>query len=87
MLYKFSKIVAKLRLLGNLQSTKSCLLHYPHILSATGKDFLIFTKGSSQFSSVQLLSCIQLCDPMNCSTPDRRPVHHQLLVSTQTHVH
>ena len=29
-------------------------------------------------SSVQLLSCICLCDPMDCSTPGF-PVHHQLL--------
>ena len=31
-------------------------------------------------------SCPILCDPMNCSTPGL-PVHHQLLESTQTHVH
>ena len=39
-----------------------------------------------QFSSVQSLSCVRLCDPMNCSTPGV-PVHHQLLEFTQTHVH
>ena len=38
-----------------------------------------------QFSSVQWLSRVQLCDPMNCSTPGL-PVHHQLQF-TQTHVH
>ena len=38
-----------------------------------------------QFSSVSQ-SCLTLCDPMNCSTPGL-PVHHQLLESTQTHVH
>ena len=38
------------------------------------------------FSSVQSLSCVRLCDPMHGSTPDL-PVHHQLLESTQTHVH
>ena len=38
-----------------------------------------------QFSSV-VQSCLTLCDPMNRSTPDL-PVHHQLLESTQTHVH
>ena len=37
------------------------------------------------FSSVQLLSCAQLCDPMNHSTPDL-PVHRQLPEFTQTHV-
>jgi len=38
-----------------------------------------------QFSSVAQ-SCLTLCDPMNCSMPGL-PVHHQLLESTQTHVH
>ena len=37
-------------------------------------------------SSVQLLSRVRLCDPMNCSTPGL-PVHHQLPESTQTHAH
>ena len=39
-----------------------------------------------QFSSVQLFSHVQLCDPMNCSTPGP-PIHHQLPEFTQTHVH
>ena len=39
-----------------------------------------------QFSSVQSLSCVQLCDPVNCSTLGLL-VHHQLLEFTQTHVH
>ena len=38
------------------------------------------------FSSVQLLSHGQLCDPMDCSTPGL-PIHHQLLKLAQTHVH
>ena len=42
--------------------------------------------GIVQFSSVQLLSCVWLCDPMNRSMPGL-PVHHRLLESTQTHVH
>ena len=37
-------------------------------------------------SSVQSLSHVQLCDPMDCSMP-RLPVHHQLLELTETHVH
>ena len=37
------------------------------------------------FSSVQSLSCVWLCDPMNCSTPGI-PVYHQLLELTQIHV-
>ena len=40
----------------------------------------------SQFSSIQSLSHVRLCDPMNCSTPGL-PVHHQLPESTQTHIH
>ena len=39
-----------------------------------------------QFSSVQLLSCVRLCNPMNRSTPGL-PVHHQLPEFTQTHAH
>ena len=41
--------------------------------------------SSFWFSSVTQ-SCLTLCDPMNCRTPGL-PVHHQLLESTQTHVH
>ena len=36
--------------------------------------------------SVQSLSCVWLCNPMDCCTPGL-PVHHQLLEFTQTHVH
>ena len=39
-----------------------------------------------KLSSVQSLSCVQLCDPIDYSTPGP-PVHHQLLRLTQTHVH
>ena len=39
-----------------------------------------------QFSSVQSLSHVRLCDPMNRSTPGL-PVHHQLPESSQIHVH
>ena len=57
-----------------------------------GKFFMIratweapITNHSPQFSSVAQ-SCPTLCNPMNCSTPGLS-VHHQLLESTQTHVH
>ena len=39
-----------------------------------------------QFSSVQSLSHVRLCDPMNRSTPGL-PVHHQLPEFAQTHIH
>ena len=41
---------------------------------------------STQFSSVQLLSCPTLRDPMDCKTPGF-PVHQQFLEPTQIHVH
>ena len=51
---------------------------------------LWYTKTSCllkvQFSSVQSLSRVRLCDPMNCSTSGL-PVHHQLPEFTQIHVH
>ena len=43
--------------------------------------FLI-SSASVQFSSVQLLSHVRLCDPMDCSMPGS-PVHHQLPGLTQ----
>ena len=49
-------------------------------LSVPGKPYLTY-----QFSSVQSLSRVRLCDPMNCSTPGL-PVHHWLPESIQTHV-
>ena len=39
-----------------------------------------------QFSSVQLLSRAQLCNPMDCSTPGF-PVLHHLLENVQTHIY
>ena len=38
------------------------------------------------FSSVQSLSRVQLCNPMDCTMPGF-PVHHQLLDFAQTHVY
>ena len=45
-----------------------------------------FIEGLMLASSVQSLSRVRLCDPMNRSMPGL-PVHHQLLEFTQTHVH
>ena len=47
---------------------------------------LYFDPHQIQFSSVQLLSRVRLCDPMNRSTPGL-PVHHQRPEFIQTHVH
>ena len=56
-----------------------CLL--PSIFSASGS----FPVGLL-FPSVQLLSCVWLCDPMDYSTPGF-PVHHQLPELAQIHAH
>ena len=59
-------------------STLSCIVCYKHIEIAS-------PFRNIQFSSVAQ-SCLTLCDPMNCSTPDL-PVHHHLPEFTQIHVH
>ena len=54
--------------------------------SSSFHSVLPLSLNTSSFSSVHLLSCVRLCDPMNRSTPGL-PVHHQLPEPTQTHVH
>ena len=63
-----------------------CAINFPMGLSSGGDICICFFKLNPQFSSVQLLSPVWLCDPMNRSTPGL-PVHHQLPEFTQTHVH
>ena len=48
--------------------------------------FMIAKNWKTAFSSVQLLSHVRLCDPMDCSTPGF-PILHQLPELAQTHVH
>ena len=55
-------------------------------LGGLGKSAALWRIDFSSVSSVQSLSRVRLCDPMNRSTP-ALPVHHQLLEFTQTHVH
>ena len=63
--------------------------HFFHILHIGNKSmyFIYFTNSynnpSVQFSHSVMSNSLQC---MDCSTP-RLPVHHQLLESTQTHVH
>ena len=52
------------------------------ILSVTKEN----TQNSYNFTSVQSLSRVRLCDPVHCSTTGL-PVHRQLPELTQTHVH
>ena len=56
-----------------------------HLCSNHCYCFIFCNIFSAQFSSVTQ-SCPTLCDPMNLRMPGL-PVHHQLLESTQTHVH
>ena len=48
--------------------------------------FLFLYASVNFVLSLQSLSPVRLCDPMNRSTPGL-PVHHQLPEITQTHVH
>ena len=59
--------------------------------SETVSEYLIILPNNTKednksFSSVQSLSRVSLCDPMDFSTPGF-PVHHQLQEPTQTHVY
>ena len=65
---------------GKKQSTKNSIATKNILLAKSEIETL-----SVQFSSVGQL-CPTLYDSMNCSTPGL-PVHHQLLDSTQIHVH
>ena len=62
---------------------------HPSMLSQITKlNAMCYTADSHsvQFSSVQSLTRVQFCNPMDCITSGL-PVHHQLLEFTQTHVH
>ena len=52
----------------------------------TNKEFISKMYKQLMHHSSVTQSGPTLCDPMNCSTPGL-PVCHQLLESTQTHVH
>ena len=73
-----SKMVIYTSTIFKLKSTK----HYFQIYKIENHQFsplTLFLFSSPTFSCtfpVQSLSCVQLCDPMDCSTPGS-PVHHQ----------
>ena len=57
------------------------------VLSLPGTELCLWSGDKDPPAvSVQSLSRVQLCDPMDCSTPGL-PVHHQLAEFTQAHVH
>ena len=81
-----TRFLSSLQKLMGLFFFQSCL-HSSSVSSL----FTIFNvisdvSNSFQFSSVQLFSCVWLCNPMDRSTPGL-PVHQQLPEFTQTHVH
>ena len=65
---------------------KSLLQHYSLKASVLQHSAFFMAPLSMISQLVQLLSPVQLCDPMDCSTPGF-PVHHQHLELAQTHVH
>ena len=66
----------------------SSALEISRWLSPTSSLFICLTTATdiSHLSSVQLLSHIRLCNPMDCSTPGL-PLHRQLPELAQTHAH
>ena len=81
--------------LHTLSMTNSCFIINPWIPKELQAFLSCFPIGITamhqaihgvQFSSVQWLSCVWLCNPTACSTPDF-PVHHQLPELAQTHVY
>ena len=65
----------------------SLMVAFSHYLSlAYVSRLYLWSYSYCSISSVQLVSHVRLCDPMNRSTPGL-PVHHQLPEFTQTHVH
>ena len=62
---------------------QTTIIFFNFFLSSTELDIF---KYIIQFSSVQSLSRVRLCNPMNRSTPGL-PVHHKLPEFTQTHIH
>ena len=72
--------------MGNLLEQNRQLRRGQECLKDTLGTYLYYLHKTGKFSSVQLLSHVRLCDPMNRSTPGL-PVHHHLREFTQTHVH
>ena len=82
-LEEFSSRVGKVRdvrMISDRNSRRSKGIAYVEFVDVSSVPLTI------QFSSIQSLSRVQLCDPMNYSTPGL-PVHHQRRESTQTYVH
>ena len=62
------------------------LKHIVWVIICLEVRMMFYYLSSVSIGSVQLISCVWLCDTMECSTPGL-PVYHQLPEFTQTHVH
>ena len=58
----------------------------PWVLFFFHASYILVNWTSPPLFSYIALSCLTLCDPMDCSTPGL-PVHHQLPELAKTHVH
>ena len=70
------------RVFQHHSSKASILLCLAFFIIQLSHPFCFFAAAAAK----PLQSCPTLCDPMTCSTPGL-PIYHQLLESTQTHVH
>ena len=61
-------------------------LHQNCFIWTLGRNFISYGTIAIQFSSIQSLSRVQLCNPMDYNMPGF-PVYHQLPELTQTHIH
>ena len=70
------------------EKTFSLFLYPMCLKQVTRQSFSLFSHCpiSASFSSIQLLSHVQFCNSMDCSTQGFS-AHHQLLELAQTHVH
>ena len=80
-LFTFTLKVIKMLLYKNVLNSKR-IYRAPNIPRKHSMELFYLL----QFRSVQSLSRVRLCNPVDCSTPGL-PVHHQLLEFTQTHIH
>ena len=71
---------------ASLSITNSRNLPKPMSVESVMPSNHLLLASSIQFTSVQSLSHVQLCDPMYRSMPGL-PIHYQLPEFTQTHVH
>jgi len=80
----FLAVQGPLKSLLQHHSSKASIL-WPSAFFMVQLSHPYMTTGKT-ISSVQSLSRVRLCDPVDCSRPGV-PVHHQLPEFTQTHVH